>query len=104
MTRILEEVLPAKFGGSPFDYQLVEEEDDNGLSRLVLLVNPSVEIPGERQVVDGLLEALGTDNDSAGMTRILWKQADTFRVRREAPEWTARGKFRSIKVSPKENQ
>ena len=28
MVRILEEVLPARFGGSPLDYQLLEEEDD----------------------------------------------------------------------------
>ncbi len=101
MTHILEEVLPAKFGGSPLDYQLVEEEDENGLGRLVLLVNPSVEIPGERQVVEGLLEALGTDNDAAGLARVIWKQADTFRVRREKPELTSRGKFRSLIVGSK---
>ena len=40
-------------------------------------------------------------NDAAGLTRVLWKQADTFRVRREAPEVTSRGKFRSLKIGPK---
>jgi hypothetical protein len=101
MTRILEEVLPEKFGGGPLDYQLVEEEDENGLSRLVLLVHPRVDIPGEERVVEGLLEALGTDSDAAGLARVFWKQADTFRVRREEPEWTSRGKLRALRIATK---
>ena len=28
--RVLEEVLPARFGGGPTDFQLVEQEDDDG--------------------------------------------------------------------------
>ena len=102
MTRILEEVLPERFGGSPLDYQLVEEEDENGLGRLVLLISPKVEITSEQQVIERVLEALGTDSDAAGLARVIWKQADTFRVRREAPEWTRRGKLRSLRVAAKE--
>ncbi|MGH2404320.1 MAG: hypothetical protein ACRDGN_07625, partial [bacterium] len=41
MVRVLEEVLPARFGGSPLDYQLVEEEDDEGFTRLALAISPS---------------------------------------------------------------
>ena len=40
MLRILEEVLPSRFGGSPLDYQLLEEEDEQGFTRLHLLVSP----------------------------------------------------------------
>ena len=40
--RILEEVLPARFGGAPTDYQLVEEEGESGEPRLRLLVHPAV--------------------------------------------------------------
>jgi hypothetical protein len=30
LIRVLEEVLPARFGGAPTDYQLVEEEAEEG--------------------------------------------------------------------------
>jgi len=96
MTRVLEEVLPQRFGGTPLDYQLVEEEDDNGLGRLVLRVNPTVELASEEAVIEGLLEALGESSESADLARLFWKQADTFRVRREVPEWTPRGKLRAL--------
>ena len=32
MVHILEEVLPARFGGNPLDYQLLEEEDEQGFA------------------------------------------------------------------------
>ena len=38
MIQILEHVLPARFGGSPLDYQLLEEEDERGFTRLNLLI------------------------------------------------------------------
>jgi hypothetical protein len=40
--RVLEEELPARFGGTPTDYQLLEEEADDGQPRLQLLVHPRV--------------------------------------------------------------
>ena len=40
--RVLDEVLPARFGGGPTDYQLLEEEGDDGLSRVTLLVHPAI--------------------------------------------------------------
>jgi hypothetical protein len=40
LIRILEEVLPQRFGGAPTDYQLVEEEGKNGLPVMKLLASP----------------------------------------------------------------
>ena len=37
---ILEKTFPSEFGGGPGDYQLVEEEDGNGQTRLTLVVHP----------------------------------------------------------------
>lgn len=39
---LVEEVLPARFGGSPIDYQFVEEEEEeeDGLPRVSLVVSP----------------------------------------------------------------
>ena len=99
MTHILEQVLPARFGGGPLDYQIAEEEDDRGLTRLTLLVNPTIAIPRDDLVIQAVLDALGTKNDDRGVARAYWQQAGTFRVRREEPTWTARGKLRSIRVT-----
>ena len=51
MEYILEEALPASCGGSPLDYQIVEEEDEHGFTRLTVRVHPSVAIASEQQVI-----------------------------------------------------
>jgi hypothetical protein len=93
MVHILEEMLPARFGGSPLDYQLLEEEDEQGFTRLSLLVNPKIEIEDEKEVIDAVLDALGQSSVAADMTRAIWSQAKTLRVKRMEPIWTARGKL-----------
>lgn len=37
---LLETQIPSEFRGGPGDYQLVEEEDERGQTRLTLLVHP----------------------------------------------------------------
>jgi len=93
MVRILEEVLPARFGGSPLDYQLLEEEDADGFTRLSLVVSPKVAITDETAVVKAVLEALGRSSGAADLARAIWSQANTLRVKRMEPTWTARGKL-----------
>jgi hypothetical protein len=98
MVRILEEVLPARFGGSPQDFQLLEEEDEHGLSRLTLLVSPRLPIDREDLVVKTVLEALGRSSVAADLARAFWQQAGTFRVTRAEPVWTNRGKFSPLRI------
>lgn len=93
MVHILEEVLPARFGGSPLDYQLLEEEDEQGFTRLSLLVSPKVEIIDEMEVIEAMLEALGRGSVAADLARAIWSQAGTLRVKRMEPIWTSRGKL-----------
>jgi hypothetical protein len=93
MIRILEEVLPARFGGSPLDYQLLEEEDATGFTRLSLLVSPKVALADEGAVITTVLEALGKGSVAAEAARAIWQQAQTLRVKRQEPIWTARGKL-----------
>lgn len=90
MVRILEEVLPARFGGSPLDYQLLEEEDERGFTRLSLTMSPRVELAADREheVVEAVLGEL-----APGPLRSLWTQASTLRVLRREPIWTERGKL-----------
>ncbi len=93
MIRILEEVLPAKFGGSPLDYQLAEEEDEQGFTRLNLLISPKVQISDDTAVIATVLEALGRSSVAADLARAHWSRAKTLRVKRMEPIWTARGKL-----------
>jgi hypothetical protein len=99
MIRILEEVLPARIGGGPQDYQLLEEEDDVGFTRLALLVHPRVDAPPEEQIIETLLQAIADSGDAGGLASSFWQQAETFRVRRQEPIWTARGKFMPIRAA-----
>jgi hypothetical protein len=100
MERVLGEVLPARFGGSALDYQLLEEEDDRAFSRLSLLVDPGVSIDDEDAVIEVVLDALSGSSPAANLAQGLWRQAGTLRVRREAPRWTSRGKLLPLHSRP----
>jgi hypothetical protein len=91
MVRVLEEVLPSRFGGTPLDYQLVEEQDDQGFTRLNLLVSPSVPIEDEKAVLEVVLRELGAPEPNVAPS--VWEQAQTLRIKRAQPVATARGKF-----------
>jgi hypothetical protein len=93
MVRILEELLPARFGGSALDYQLLEEEDDKGFTRLSLLVSPKIPISDESAIIETVMQALSRSNVAADMATAIWKQAGTLQVKRSEPIWTARGKL-----------
>jgi hypothetical protein len=93
MIRILEEVLPARFGGSTLDYQLVEEEDEHGFTRLCLVVSPRVLIEDEQQVIETVFEAMSRSSVGADSARDIWSQAGTLRIKRAEPIWTSRGKL-----------
>ncbi len=93
MVRILEEVLPARFGGSPLDYQLLEEEDEQGFTRLSLMISPKIDVGDEQAVINTVLEAMGRSSVGADAARAIWSQARTLRVKRAEPVWTSRGKL-----------
>jgi hypothetical protein len=93
MVRILEDVLPSRFGGSPLDYQLLEEEDERGFTRLSILVHPRLTLHNEGEVVDAVLSSLGAGGADAATSGRIWAQAKTLRVKRSPPIWTNRGKL-----------
>jgi hypothetical protein len=98
MIHILNEVLPARFGGSPLDYQLLEEEDEQGFTRLSLLVNPKIKIADEAKIIDTILEVLGRGSVSANLSRTIWGQAKTLQVKRMDPIPSSRGKIMPLFV------
>lgn len=92
MVHIIEQVLPARFGGSILDYQLMEEEDSQGFTRLYLLISPRLQIPNEDEVVKIVLEGMRNASPTADATRLMWQQTNTIRIRRAEPIPTPAGK------------
>jgi hypothetical protein len=91
MVEILDDILPAKFGGSGLDYQLVEEEEA-GFTKLSLVVDPRVGDIDESAVVQTVLGELGDDRISQSV-RSIWEQTETLRVIRRRAGATGRGKI-----------
>jgi len=99
LERILEEVLPTRFGGSPLDYQLLEEEDEEGFTRLSLVVSPSIKLQDDETAIRTVLEALEHGRLPATLAAAVYKQARSLRVKREEPLWSAGGKFLPLCVA-----
>lgn len=103
---IIENELPRRYGGQSTDYQLVEEEDARGLTRLRLLVSPRLGSVDEQELAEVFIELLKRgENSPESWTQSgsdMWAQARTFRVKREYPIPTKSGKilpFHIIKSS-----
>ncbi|CAG0953421.1 hypothetical protein BURK1_00322 [Burkholderiales bacterium] len=90
--RLADEMLPAACGGTPADYQLAEEEGDDGWTRLVVRVAPGIAAPDERAaatVLDVIVAAAHGMPDVAERIR----RAGVVVVRREAPRFSPGGKL-----------
>jgi hypothetical protein len=91
--RILEDVLPAHFGGDPTDYQLLEEEDADGQPRLRLLVHPTVGALDDEAVARVFLESIGPGSGVERVMGLSWRGGGFLRVERLPPRATASGKI-----------
>ena len=100
----IERTLPSEFGGGPGDYQLIEEEDSGGQSRLTLVIHPSVGNLDERRVLVRLRNAFSKGSrDNRFMTGI-WESAGTFRIKRAIPHSSNRGKVLPLHISMVSNR
>jgi hypothetical protein len=96
---ILEDMLPARFGGSPLDYQLIEEEDEKGFTRLSLVVSPRVNIKDEPTLIQAVLDALGRASVAGQIARTIWSKSGALRVKRMEPISTGGGKLMPLHVA-----
>lgn len=96
--RLVEEVLPGRFGGRPIDYQLVEEEEAGGLTRISLVVSPSVGVIDDAEVVAAAHEALASGPSYREMMTGLLRDGDSLRVVRREPYSTSGGKLLPLHV------
>lgn len=98
IVHIIEDVLPGVFGGTPQDYQLVEEEDGTGATHLCLLVSPSLKLADEDAPGRTLLEALSRGTPNASLQSAMLRSAGAVSVRRQQPRASARGKLPAFRT------
>jgi hypothetical protein len=92
VVRVLERELPARFGGGPLDYQLVESEGPQGAPVLSLLVHPRLGALPEAEIADAFLRAIAPGDGAERIAATLWQEARTVTVVRHAPAATPAGK------------
>jgi hypothetical protein len=90
--RILEEILPRRFGGTVADYQLVEDQTPEGLPRYRLRVSPDVGPLDEAALVRTFLDALAGLQRPYGFMVEQWRTSAAVQVERGRPLPTSRGK------------
>lgn len=98
LIRILEEVLPARFGGGPTDYQLVEEEAPDGRPLVRLLIHPRVSPPNLDAVGQTFLDAISSGSNAGRVMGIVWRDAQLLRVECRPPIATASGKILHLRA------
>jgi hypothetical protein len=96
LLRLIEEVLPKRFGGHPTDYQLVEEEE-GGLPKVNIVVSPRVGGVDEDTVVNTVFQALQPYPGGDIMSE-RWQQGRTLRVVRREPYTTATAKILPLHI------
>jgi hypothetical protein len=93
---VVEDVLPARFGGSPGDYQFVEEEE-NGISKVSIVVAPTVGAVDEQEVINVVLARLSACPGGHLMTDI-WRRHGALQVARREPYATAAFKILPLNI------
>jgi hypothetical protein len=97
LIELLDEVLPARFGGHPTDYQLAEEEVD-GLSRVSVVVAPAIGPLDVDAVLETVLRQLARGPAYKAMMAEVWRAGATLRVVRREPFVTPGGKVLPLHV------
>jgi hypothetical protein len=101
IVRVLEEELPKRFGGGPTDYQLLEDEHDDGRLNIRLVVHPRVGNLEEDNVKEMFLRLVASDSGADTLTSLLWRDADAVSIERSIPRATATGKIQHLHADRK---
>jgi hypothetical protein len=95
--RVIEEVLPERFGGGPTDYQLVEDRT-GAISEVRLLVSPRVGTLDADAVREAALSGLAAGGVGPRLMADSWRDAGLPRVERREPYTTGRPKILPLHV------
>jgi len=96
LVQVLEEALPARFGGHPGDYQLLEVEAE-AQTEMVLRIRPGVtEYPAQEILNHFLAETRRLYGGS--MSVLSWLHSDGIRAEVAPPVLAGTGKFRAVRL------
>jgi phenylacetate-coenzyme A ligase PaaK-like adenylate-forming protein len=87
LVALVEDILPAAFGGRPNDYQIVEEETPEG-TRVRLRVSPRVGAVDESAVAERAFRFLAGQGGRERAMTAVWRDAGTLEVVRVEPHVT----------------
>ena len=87
---LIETALPGRFGGGPTDYQFVEQEEQ-GETRVKLVVNPTVGLLAEAEVASYVLRELERRTKAGRLMTDIWRGHGTLQVERRPPYVTSVG-------------
>jgi hypothetical protein len=97
--RVLDEILPTRFGGGPTDYQLIEDEAADGQPCVRLLAHPRVGPLDPNAVAEAFLAAIGGGAEGERLMELQWRQAGVLRVERRPPYTTGAGKILHVHLA-----
>jgi hypothetical protein len=95
VVRVLEEVLPRRFGGGPTDYQVVEDEGPNGRAVLRLLMHPRLGTLDPDVAREAFLGGVGGGSGVERIAEMMWREG-MLQVERRAPVASDTGKIRHV--------
>ena len=96
--RLVEEVLPGRFGGAATDYQFREESGQHNLPRVSIIVSPRVGAVANDKVIAQVTSFLGTRSRGDRRMAESWLESGTLRVVRGEPEVLSTGKTPPLRV------
>ncbi|MCM2269403.1 MAG: DUF5069 domain-containing protein [Thermoanaerobaculia bacterium] len=96
LLHLLDDLLPARFGGNGTDYQLIEREDAGGRTLVTLVVAPSLGELATDDVAHATLEFLRARGVGQRLMAEVWQNAGTLQVVRAEPQATTAGKIQPL--------
>ena len=97
--QILDEILPARLGGVPGHYQLIEDELPDGRPRLRLLIHPAVGPLDAAAARDAFLAALGSLSELHRSMAATWREAGLVDIERRPPVAETIGKVLHLRAA-----
>jgi len=98
LVRLVETILPGAFGGSPADYQFVQERVGRK-ARLLLRIDPGLGEISDSAVVATVRRELSA-TPAGLLASEVWSEAQTLEVVRTPPEPAQSGKLLPLSISP----
>ena len=92
VVKVLEEVLPASFGGGPTSFQLLEDDRD-GRASLRLLVEPAIGPIDEGRVKTVFIESLSRSSATGAIMGEAWRDGGYLSIERRSPIISDAGKI-----------